>query len=208
MRILTGVVRAGAIAIDDPEPLRDGDRVTVVVEDDEDDDDDRATTGRTLDEMPVVDLAVRDENITIDEIAIGPCPDPASEPTVLVVEDDPDLGEVFSEVIGAAGYKVERARDGREALRVLRDGRPRPHLILLDMRMPNMDGEQFRRAQEQDAELADIPVVVTSADGNIGETVAELDVAAFLPKPVNRSELVSTISRLCDDDDDDDLGNR
>jgi CheY-like chemotaxis protein len=182
MRVLTGVVRAGSIEIESAASLPEGARVTVYVEEE--------------DTAPVA----------LDEIAILSSPEPASEPTVLVVEDDPDLGELFGEVIEAAGYRVEHARDGREALQHLKQSPHRPHLILLDMRMPNMDGEQFRRAQEADADLADIPVVVTSADTNVIETVANMNVEAFLPKPVNRSELVATISRLCDDDED--VGNR
>jgi two-component system, chemotaxis family, chemotaxis protein CheY len=180
MRVLTGVVRAGAIEIENAPVLPEGARVTVYVEEED------------------------TEPVALDEIAILTTPVPAPEPTVLVVEDDPDLGELFGEVIEAAGYRVEHARDGLEALQHLKESIHLPHLILLDMRMPNMDGEEFRRAQEADAEIADIPVVVTSADTNVVDTVANMNVGAFLPKPVNRSELVATISRLCEDDADDD----
>src|SRR5690242_17443446 len=104
MRILTGVVRAGSIELDDrgvSSALPDGTRVTVFVDEDADDDEDTASS---MPHIPV-QLAVRDEQVTLDEIPIQPLPDPAPEPTVLVVEDDPDLGEVFGEVIEAAGYK-------------------------------------------------------------------------------------------------------
>lgn len=194
MRILTGVVKAGAVALDDAGPLPDGARVTVIVDDDEE-----VSTARTHDELPVLDLQVRDEHVTLDEIKIQPFADPPAEPTVLVVEDDPDLSEVFGEVLEAAGYKVVTARDGRDALRYLQRSQQHPHAILLDVRMPNMDGITFRKEAAKVA--AEVPVILTSADTNLDAEVAELDVAAFLPKPVGRSELVATVSRVCDDDD-------
>jgi CheY-like chemotaxis protein len=194
MRILTGIVDAGAIRIDDVGGLPEGARVTVIVEDDDEDQDD---------EVPPLDVAVRDMHVTVEEIPILPEPAPAPEPTVLIVEDDPDLSEVFCDVLEAAGYRVVTARDGSEALRYLKGSQTRPHLILLDVRMPNMDGVQFRKEQAAIADVAGIPVVVTSADGNVQQAVDEMKAQAFLPKPVRRSELVATVSRLCDDDADD-----
>ena len=174
MRLLTGTVIAGDIKLDEPEVVPEGSRVTVIVEDD--------------------DIAVEDIPIQVDS-------GPAGEPTVLVVEDDPDLCEVFCEVLEAAGYHVITARDGREALAYLKAARIRPHLILLDVRMPNMDGVEFRKHQIALAGAASIPVVVTSADGNVHELLEEMKAQAYLPKPVGRSELVSTVSRFCDDDE-------
>jgi CheY-like chemotaxis protein len=77
---------------------------------------------------------------------------------ILIVDDDADTREGLSLAIEAAGYSVHTARDGIEALKMLRHYRP--DVILLDLVMPTMDGWTFRMQQLRDPELADIPVVV------------------------------------------------
>ena len=67
-----------------------------------------------------------------------------------------------------------------------------PELILLDLSMPGMSGQEFRRAQLDDARLALIPVVVLSADD--GDPIP--DVAGWLRKPVDLHELLAAVSRL------------
>lgn len=198
MRLLTGTVQGGMIRLDDTNSLPDGTCVTVVVEDDE------PVEDGTLDEVPVLGIDERDnsdDRATLEEIAVLSAVMPPRRSRVLVIEDDPEMRDAFSEVLEAAGYRVHRARDGAEAMRYLQDTRSRPHVILLDARMPNMDGFQFRLAQAARPELAYIPVVLTSAFRDIRKRVEGLNVAAFLPKPVAGAELVATISRLCATDD-------
>lgn len=198
MLLLTGTVQGGVIKLDDTTTLPDGTCVTVVVDDDEE----RVEDG-TLDEVPVLldESDLSDDRATLEEIAVLSAAMPPRRSRVLVIEDDPDMRDAFGEILEAAGYRVHRARDGAEAMRYLQDTRSRPHVILLDARMPNMDGFQFRRAQAARPELACIPVVLTSAFRDIRKQVAGLDVAAFLPKPVAGAELVATVSRLCATDD-------
>src|SRR5437870_2187057 len=66
--------------------------------------------------------------------------------TVLIVEDDPNTREAMKCLIESHGHVVATARDGNEALSVLRSGM-RPCLIVLDLTLPNKDGFQFRRDQ-------------------------------------------------------------
>ena len=115
---------------------------------------------------------------------------------ILVVEDDPDLRDTLTEVLEAAGYTVAGARDGLEALSELRTMTRRPDLILLDLQMPNMDGAQFRAAQMQTAELADIPVALLTADARGGEQALSLKTAAFLRKPLKLPQLLSMIPEV------------
>ena len=81
---------------------------------------------------------------------------------VLLLEDDPDIAEPTSSILGDAGYAVEWFRNGRDALDWLRDNPA--DLILLDLMMPVMDGWEFRAAQRADRAIAGIPVVVLTAD--------------------------------------------
>src|SRR5215218_4757012 len=82
---------------------------------------------------------------------------------VLVVEDDEDLREMMGHLLQAEGFRPDLAGDGAEALDKLRATPEQPDLILLDLMMPRMDGWTFRREQEGEPALANIPVVVVSA---------------------------------------------
>lgn len=116
--------------------------------------------------------------------------------TVLVVDDDEDIRFAMSDTLEAEGYRVLLAEDGLDALAKLRAGGERPHLILLDLMMPNMDGCGFCAAKQQDPQLSAIPVVIVSADARVSQKAAELGVAGCLAKPVRIAELVATIERF------------
>jgi CheY-like chemotaxis protein len=112
---------------------------------------------------------------------------------VLVVDDDEDLREVLTEILGARGYFVETACDGAEALARLRAG-PSPSIILLDLRMPGMSGWEFCREQRRDPALAEIPVLVLSG-GSSRHVAASLGAIDVLPKPIDLDELTAKLSR-------------
>jgi len=113
-----------------------------------------------------------------------------SKATLLLIEDAPDLQEVLSEMLTAAGYRVVAAAHGGEGLDRLRSGPP-INLILLDLMMPVMDGWRFREEQLHDPSLAAIPVVVISANAEQGGRRIEAD--AVIPKPVDFDQLLRTI---------------
>src|SRR5439155_12214990 len=83
---------------------------------------------------------------------------------VLVVEDNGEVRQALVALLEAEGYHVAEAVDGVSALRLLRTGAVQPCLIVLDLMMPRMSGWDFRMEQSSDLRLADIPVVVVSAD--------------------------------------------
>ena len=93
--------------------------------------------------------------------------------TILLVEDDFDVREALAETLRDEGYAVECAVDGVQALDYLRAG-GRPGLILLDLMMPRMSGSEFRMVQKVDPQLADLPVVLISADGRMEEKARTL----------------------------------
>jgi len=114
-----------------------------------------------------------------------------SPPLVLIAEDDPELRELVALTLTDAGMDVEEARDGREALAhvVAR----KPDLVLLDMRMPGMDGRAFCAAIR---ELGQPPrVVVMTAGDRAAQTAAELGAVSWLAKPFDIDELVATVRR-------------
>ncbi len=109
---------------------------------------------------------------------------------VLIVEDEPLVRMAMRQVLQYEGYDVSCAGDGREALNFLRSG-DKPDLILLDLRMPVLDGWAFLGEQKRDGTLAGIPVVVVSASSEENLPPA----AGHLRKPFQPRELVEAIRR-------------
>jgi len=115
--------------------------------------------------------------------------------SILLVEDDFDVREALTETLRDHGYAVEAAVDGEQALQLLRSG-ARPGLILLDLMMPRMSGSEFRRAQQVDPALSDLPVVLLSADGRMEEKARALNVEGAIRKPIDLDELFTVIERV------------
>lgn len=112
-------------------------------------------------------------------------------PRVLVVEDDDGIRDLVDIVLSSAGYEVLTASDGAAALQVVSE--IHPDLILLDMRMPVMDGwELARRYRAGPAPHA--PIVVLTAARDAAARAAEIDADGYLGKPFDVRELLSTVS--------------
>ncbi|HVV53051.1 MAG TPA: response regulator, partial [Polyangia bacterium] len=84
---------------------------------------------------------------------------------ILVVDDDDAVRDTVVDVLQDAEYPVRVARDGQEALDILRRGTGRPCLVLLDLMMPGMNGWDFAREQAGDPALANIPICLVTAVG-------------------------------------------
>ena len=116
-----------------------------------------------------------------------------SHRTILVIEDDQLLAESLVELLEEDGYRVVSVPNGQNALNYLRHN-PAPHLILLDLMMPVLDGFQFRREQMRDRALARIPVIVLSAMWR-NEHLCPMAVADWFGKPVDPSVLLRSIAK-------------
>jgi CheY-like chemotaxis protein len=116
--------------------------------------------------------------------------------TVLVVDDDIAVRRPLSRLLGLEGFDVIEANNGQEALTYLRAGLG-IGVIVLDLRMPVMDGWSFRARQQSDPLIADIPVIVVS--GADADRFNELGAVATLEKPVALSRVVSLLRDLLPD---------
>lgn len=114
--------------------------------------------------------------------------------SVLIVDDDSAVRRAVARFLRSEGLEVLEAGNGLEALVRLRET-TEVAAILLDLRMPIMDGWTFRREQRQDPSIADIPVVIMS--GADVDRFDELGAAAAFEKPVQMSEVASALHRLC-----------
>ncbi len=111
--------------------------------------------------------------------------------SLLIVEDDPDIRASLQMFLAGEGYSAEGVANGQEALDYLRAATNLPALILLDLKMPVMDGWQFLRERAADPAVADIPVVVVTA--NKAADPADLGVADVLLKPVDVDTLLEKV---------------
>jgi two-component system response regulator MtrA len=111
------------------------------------------------------------------------------KPLVLVADDDPDILELVSYILGGEGYEIVAARDGAQALDLARARRPQ--LAVLDVSMPNLDGLEVTRLLRADAELASLPVILLTARVAPSDEEQGLQAGAtdYLPKPFKPKEL-------------------
>lgn len=111
---------------------------------------------------------------------------------ILVVEDDADARMVLADTLRAEGYEVVEAAGGRQALELLE--KLDPCLVLLDLVMPDMSGEQVLEVLRERGRLGHLRVVVlTGLERGIDVPGAYL----VLPKPIALHQLVSQVEHLC-----------
>jgi signal transduction histidine kinase/CheY-like chemotaxis protein len=124
----------------------------------------------------------------------GAAPDPPRPRgnTVLVIDDDPAAREVLGGFLGAKGFRVVRAADGEEGLRLARQ--VHPLVITLDVIMPRKDGWAVLSALKADPELADIPVIMVTVvdEQNVAYTLGASD---YLTKPINWARFGSVLKK-------------
>jgi CheY-like chemotaxis protein len=113
------------------------------------------------------------------------------EVRVLVVDDEPGIRETVTAMLEIEGYDVAEARDGAEALAQVEARQP--DVILLDMRMPVLDGWGFA-AELRARELA-IPIVVMTAARDAARWAGEIAATAFVAKPFGFDDLVRAVER-------------
>jgi CheY-like chemotaxis protein len=111
---------------------------------------------------------------------------------ILVVDDDPDLREFLRLMLTSMGFEVISAANGQEALDVLEGHNP--DLILLDMKMPVMNGWEFCRAV--DGRDACPPIVVLTAAPDPAARAAEAHADGWLGKPFEYEDLEATVRRF------------
>jgi CheY-like chemotaxis protein len=110
--------------------------------------------------------------------------------TVLIVDDEPDVRLLLTLILHAAGFEVETAADGFEALLLLEV--TRPDLVLLDLMMPRMDGWELIEAIRVNARTYELPIVVMSAKFGLINTRGH-DVQGYIRKPIVPLDMLDTL---------------
>jgi CheY-like chemotaxis protein len=113
---------------------------------------------------------------------------------ILLVEDDMGIRESMRQVLEMQGYIVITASNGKEGLDCLATLEAKPHLVILDLMMPEYNGWQFVDHARTHPHLKDVPVVICSA---YPETAKTFKPAAIIEKPVEFNKLLETVKSVC-----------
>ncbi len=119
---------------------------------------------------------------------------PSASCNVLIVEDDARLRRTLTALLDSLGHSVVGVPTGLDALAYLRSDVRRPDLILLDLRLPGMDGFAFRAEQLRDPRLADIRVVVMTA---LDVDPADVGALPILRKPLELEQVRQAVQANC-----------
>lgn len=115
---------------------------------------------------------------------------------ILVVDDEPHIRQILQFTLERADYKVTTAEDGKAALEVMPE--LQPHLVLLDVMMPRMDGYEVCRKMREDFTLNQIPVIMLTAKGEQNDKISGLEQGAndYLVKPYSNEELLLRVRNV------------
>jgi len=116
-----------------------------------------------------------------------------SKPTIIVVEDDPDILHLLTFNIQSSGFDVLTSIDGNEALRLIREHVP--DLVILDLMLPGLDGFEVCKHLKREPETQSIPVIMLTARGEEVDRIVGLELGAddYVVKPFSPRELVLRI---------------
>src|SRR5215469_9834836 len=117
---------------------------------------------------------------------------PSQQRPILVVEDDESIADVIEWCLTEEGYSVVTACGGQEALVLL--GKCSPSLILLDMKMPGMDGWEFAAAYRQ-LSIPHAPIVVMTAAKDSQSRAQEIAAEDYIAKPFNVEHLLAVVGK-------------
>jgi two-component system, NtrC family, nitrogen regulation response regulator NtrX len=119
----------------------------------------------------------------------------AVSPTVLVVDDEPNIRRTLDMVLTGAGYRVLSAPDAEQALAMLRSPQTPVDLVILDLKLPGMNGLDVLRTLRADDVHHDLPVVVVSGHASVQDAVSAIKLGAtdFFEKPLNRERVLVSV---------------
>jgi CheY-like chemotaxis protein len=115
----------------------------------------------------------------------------AGKRRILLLEDSPEVRVLLERRLASAGYEVLTAEDPVEAGKLVVERGP--HLIIADIQLPYMSGDEFVAALRADPEVRDIPVIFLSVDAHLEEHAKRLGAVAYFDKAVSLERLIEVV---------------
>lgn len=115
---------------------------------------------------------------------------------ILIIDDDPDIRDVLNITLSQEGYEVTEAGDGQEGLKLVQT--KNPDLIIVDFKMPKLDGRQFCQELKKDILLSHIPIIMLTGKGEVADKVGGIYAGAddYIVKPFEPQELLARIKMI------------
>ncbi|MEI7481853.1 MAG: response regulator transcription factor [Elusimicrobiota bacterium] len=118
------------------------------------------------------------------------------EEKILIIEDEKDIAKLLDYNLKKEGYRTVLAHEGSAS--ALLAAKERPHLIILDLMLPGLDGLEVCRRLKTDAKTASIPIIMLTAKGEVSDKVVGLEMGAddYVTKPFSVKELISRVKAV------------
>jgi DNA-binding response OmpR family regulator len=113
---------------------------------------------------------------------------------VLVVDDDPAIRTMLAEALGAEGYAVRLSADGFSALNLVRTDPP--DLVILDLKLPVLDGQEFVDAWRTAVPSSNVPILVLTASPELPGSLTGLGIQGHITKPFDVEAVVAAVGNL------------
>ena len=119
---------------------------------------------------------------------------PTHTKNILVIDDDPALVVFLQKRLDAAGYRVSTAVSAEAGFQAMR--MDLPDLLIVDVKMPGMDGFSFVREIRADGALAKVPILIVTAQEELGDIFKMEGAQGFFPKPIDMELFMEKVSEL------------
>lgn len=118
---------------------------------------------------------------------------------VVIIDDDPDIREIFQYALEDEGFEVQTFSSGKKALEVLSQMTNIPGLIIIDYLMPEMDGITFIKELKAKfpSTLGTIPLAISSAMGSLSDKLPDVKKLQYITKPIDLMDLINLVKVHC-----------
>jgi DNA-binding response OmpR family regulator len=115
---------------------------------------------------------------------------------ILIIEDDRNIARLINHNLAKAGFEVFEAYEGESGLKLVRQ--LHPHLVILDLMLPQIEGYEVLRILKEDTAVSQIPVIILSAKISPGAIIKGFQMGAldYIPKPFSVGELTTKVSEV------------